>query len=103
VLKIDRCFVEGLGRDEQTTSIVAAVIAMGCALGLAIVAEGVDRQEQLASLRALGCGFAQGYRWARPLQPDAFRRRALEESNRPRIDAGSRVISLDAPAHEISA
>jgi diguanylate cyclase (GGDEF)-like protein len=103
VLKIDRWFVEGLGRDESTTSIVAAVIAMGCALGLTIVAEGVDRQEQLASLRALGCGYAQGYRWARPLQADEFRRRALEEIDTGIVYACSRVISLDAPAQAISA
>jgi diguanylate cyclase (GGDEF)-like protein len=103
VLKIDRWFVEGLGSDEQTTSIVAAVIAMGCALGLTIVAEGVDREEQLASLRALGCGYAQGYRWARPLQPDEFRRRALEEIDTGIVDACSRVIAFDAPAQAIFA
>jgi EAL domain-containing protein (putative c-di-GMP-specific phosphodiesterase class I) len=90
VLKIDRSFVDGLGRDgEQATCIVAAVIAMGRALGLVTVAEGVTRYEQLAALRVLGCGYAQGYRWARPLEAGEFSRRALRET----IDRGAHTRS----------
>jgi CheY-like chemotaxis protein len=65
-LKIDRSFVEGLGRDDNDTAIVAAVVAMAHALGLCVVAEGVETSEQLERLRTLGCEQAQGYYFARP-------------------------------------
>ena len=51
VLKIDRSFIAGLGRDEEDSAIVAAVIAMAHTLGLTVVAEGVERAEQLERLR----------------------------------------------------
>ncbi|HZJ51116.1 MAG TPA: EAL domain-containing protein [Actinomycetota bacterium] len=66
LLKIDRSFVGGLGRDKDDTAIVAAVINLAETLGLAVSAEGVETSEQLSELRALGCGFAQGFYFARP-------------------------------------
>jgi len=68
-LKLDRSFVRGIGRDDRETAIVVAVCQMSRALGLAVVAEGVETREQLASLQALGCEYAQGYYFARPLTP----------------------------------
>jgi diguanylate cyclase (GGDEF)-like protein len=65
-LKIDRSFIEGLGRDDNDTAIVAAVVAMAHALDLVVVAEGVETAEQLQRLRTLGCEQAQGYYFARP-------------------------------------
>ena len=70
VLKIDRSFIDGLGRDPEDSAIVTAVISMGRALGVNIVAEGVETEEQAAHLRALGCNLAQGSLFARPLPPD---------------------------------
>jgi EAL domain-containing protein (putative c-di-GMP-specific phosphodiesterase class I) len=67
VLKLDRSFVAGMGRDETDTAIVVATRQLARALGLAVVAEGVETREQLASLQAIGCEFAQGYYFARPL------------------------------------
>jgi EAL domain-containing protein (putative c-di-GMP-specific phosphodiesterase class I) len=71
-LKIDRAFVDGLGTDPNDSAIVAAVVAMAGALGLAVTAEGVETDQQLDELRRLGCAFAQGYRFARPLDAEAF-------------------------------
>lgn len=65
-LKIDRSFVDGLGADESDHAIVQAVLGLAGALGLGVVAEGVETDLQLAELRALGCDRAQGYRFARP-------------------------------------
>ncbi len=65
-LKIDREFVAGLGSSAEDTAIVAAVLSMAQALELAVVAEGVETDAQLAWLRARGCGFAQGYLLGRP-------------------------------------
>ncbi len=64
-LKIDKAFLAGVpgGRDA---AIVAAVIAMGHALGLTVVAEGVERQEQMAFLREHDCDVCQGYLFSKP-------------------------------------
>ena len=71
-LKVDQSFVDGLGREAHDSSIVAAIVALARALGLSVQGEGVETAEQLAELRALGCDFAQGYYFARPLDPAAF-------------------------------
>jgi EAL domain-containing protein (putative c-di-GMP-specific phosphodiesterase class I) len=73
-LKIDRTFVDGLPEDSHDSAIVTAIIAMARALGLAVVAEGVETAEQLATLRALGCNMGQGYYWSKPLPPDDLAR-----------------------------
>ena len=73
-LKIDRAFVDGLGTDPNDSAIVAAIVAMAGALGLAVTAEGVETDRQLEELRRLGCGYAQGYRFAQPLPADEFAR-----------------------------
>ncbi|QYG94942.1 EAL domain-containing protein [Iamia sp. SCSIO 61187] len=67
VLKIDRSFVAGLGRDTEDEAIVAAVIDLAHALGLSAVAEGVEEQIQLDRLRALGCDSAQGWLLGMPM------------------------------------
>jgi len=67
VLKIDRSFIAGLGRDEEDSAIVAAIVRMARTLGLAVVAEGVERPEQLEQLRELGCERAQGRLIAEPM------------------------------------
>ena len=72
VLKIDRSFVRGLGRDEADRAIVRGVIDMAHALGLQVVAEGIEDREHLVQLRALGCDLAQGYYIARPLPAEAI-------------------------------
>jgi EAL domain-containing protein (putative c-di-GMP-specific phosphodiesterase class I) len=68
VLKIDRAFVDGLGREPRDASIAAAVISLAHALGLSTVAEGVETAEQLAVLTQLGCDAGQGHLFA-PAQP----------------------------------
>lgn len=69
ILKIDRSFVDRIGTDQDGTPIVSATIGLAQTLGLTIVAEGVEKVEQLRVLRNLGCDLAQGYYFARPLPP----------------------------------
>src|SRR4029079_15133644 len=71
-LKIDRTFVDGFGADREGPVLVRAIIELGQALGLEVVAEGIERADQLAPLRALGCRFGQGYLFSRPLEADAL-------------------------------
>jgi diguanylate cyclase (GGDEF)-like protein/PAS domain S-box-containing protein len=67
VLKIDRAFVAGLGQDKEDTEIVRLIVAMARALRLVTVAEGVESQEQIAELSALGCCVGQGFFLSRPM------------------------------------
>jgi diguanylate cyclase (GGDEF)-like protein/PAS domain S-box-containing protein len=66
-IKIDRAFVMNLGRNPQSAAIVRAVIGLGHGLGMSIVAEGVETQEQLGFLADEGCDAVQGYFIGRPL------------------------------------
>ena len=66
-MKIDRSFVAELGRSSSARSVIVAILALGDALGLDVVAEGVEEPSQAATLMALGCERAQGYLFARPL------------------------------------
>lgn len=66
ILKVDRSFVDELERQEGR-EIVAAVTNLAHALGLAVVAEGVERPTQLEALSELGCDYAQGYLFSRPV------------------------------------
>jgi len=65
-VKIDRAFVNGLAEDSGDLAIVTAVIGLAHALGLRVVAEGVETEAQLTQLVALGCDEAQGYFFAPP-------------------------------------
>lgn len=66
-LKIDRAFINDLSEDEDDASLVKAIIAMSHSMGLTLVAEGVETQEQLDYLRSLRCDLIQGYFYSRPL------------------------------------
>jgi diguanylate cyclase (GGDEF)-like protein len=65
-LKIDRAFTKSLGRTHRDTAMVKAVVDMSRALGMTLVAEGVETEEQLGHLRQLGCDWVQGYLFCRP-------------------------------------
>jgi EAL domain-containing protein (putative c-di-GMP-specific phosphodiesterase class I) len=67
LIKIDRIFVEGLGRDARDTRLIEPLIAFGRTLGMQILAEGVERPEQAGALLELGCQLGQGYHFGRPV------------------------------------
>jgi len=71
-LKVDRSFVAGLQTDPEDAAIVEAVVSMAHSLGLSVVAEGVETDEQVQRLRALGCEAAQGYFFAAPVPASAL-------------------------------
>lgn len=68
-VKIDRCFVQRLCESSRSYPIVAAIIAMGHSLNMQVLAEGVEEQEQVDTLRELGCDGLQGFLLARPRPP----------------------------------
>jgi diguanylate cyclase (GGDEF)-like protein len=71
VLKIDRTFVNGLGKDLEDSAVAAAVVSLADTLGLTTVAEGVETDLQRDCLVGLGCVRAQGYLFARPVAASA--------------------------------
>jgi diguanylate cyclase (GGDEF)-like protein len=74
MLKIDKSFVDGLGRNAEDAAIIEHVIGMAHALGMVIVAEGIEDEWQSRELRRLGCDMAQGYWFSRPCEADVISR-----------------------------
>jgi diguanylate cyclase (GGDEF)-like protein len=66
VLKMDRSMIEGVERNHADAAIISAVLSLAHALGLTVVAEGVETVGEMERLRSLGCDFGQGYYWRRP-------------------------------------
>jgi diguanylate cyclase (GGDEF)-like protein len=77
-LKIDRSFIDGMGRERESAAIVHSIIHLGRALGLHVVAEGVETAAQVQALRIAGASHLQGYFLSRPVAADQAR--ALAEA-----------------------
>jgi EAL domain-containing protein (putative c-di-GMP-specific phosphodiesterase class I) len=70
LLKIDRSFVQNCAKRKTDASILAAIVSMGRALGLTVLAEGVETEEQARVLREQGCDEVQGFLFSRPISAD---------------------------------
>ena len=70
-LKIDKYFVNDILTDSKTLTIVSSIIEMGHQLGFGIIAEGIETEEQLETLKKLGCETAQGDLFSKPVKADA--------------------------------
>jgi diguanylate cyclase (GGDEF)-like protein len=70
VLKVDRSFVDGLGTEPEDSAVVAAILSLAHALGLHVIAEGVETPLQAHQLQALGCAVAQGWLWSPAVPAD---------------------------------
>jgi diguanylate cyclase (GGDEF)-like protein len=81
ILKIDKLFVEGLSEGRAASALASAIIELGRALDLQVVAEGIEVSGQLECLRDLGCEMGQGYFFARPLPKEAVS--AMIAASRP--------------------
>jgi EAL domain-containing protein (putative c-di-GMP-specific phosphodiesterase class I) len=71
-IKIDQSFVRDLAAPSKNMALCKAIIHMAHALGMKVVAEGIETAEQHALLRSAGCDYGQGYLFARPLSSDAL-------------------------------
>jgi diguanylate cyclase (GGDEF)-like protein len=81
-LKVDRSFIRDITSDPDDAAIVSAIVAMGNALRLNVVAEGVEEEAQYAFLLEHGCRFFQGYLFGRPMPFAAFEQSLLTPSSR---------------------
>lgn len=82
-LKIDKSFVQDITIDADDATIVSTIIAMAHHLGLHVIAEGVETDEQLMFLKQQDCDEAQGYFFSEALHPQEFERYILEYFNLP--------------------
>jgi EAL domain-containing protein (putative c-di-GMP-specific phosphodiesterase class I) len=71
-LKIDRSFINDIHTDTDSAAIVSAVVALAHNMGLKVVAEGVETQEQSDFLAEIGCDLCQGYFFSKPVHADLF-------------------------------
>ena len=69
-LKIDRSFIKEMTIVDDDKILVCAIISMAKALGILVVAEGVEHKEEVEILTQLGCDFIQGYYFSKPLPPE---------------------------------
>lgn len=83
-IKIDHAFVRDLENSSEDVVIVSAIVALGHALDMDIVAEGVETAGQRAYLERLGCDYLQGYLLGRPVDPERFTQ--LHDHPRPRVE-----------------
>ncbi|GAB7193322.1 hypothetical protein NUM3379_40310 [Kineococcus sp. NUM-3379] len=72
VVKVDRSFVGGMLRHRRDRALVQAALSLAGALGMSVIAEGVEEEEQAAALRAAGCPAAQGWLFSRPVPAAAL-------------------------------
>lgn len=79
MLKIDRAFVQGVTRGGSQTALARTIVALGKALSLTTVAEGVDFEAQRVTLQALGCDLGQGTCFSRPLTEEGIARLLMAE------------------------
>jgi EAL domain-containing protein (putative c-di-GMP-specific phosphodiesterase class I) len=83
MVKIDRTFVTDLGIEPRASAIVHGILGIGRALGMEVIAEGVETPEQAQLLRDLGCTFGQGYLWSPPRPPESFLTQVRAQRRRP--------------------
>ncbi len=76
-LKIDQSFVRGIGPDSSDKALCEAIIVMAHKLGIKVVAEGIETEEQRLALLQAGCDFGQGYLFSKPVTAEDFERLIL--------------------------
>ncbi len=101
IIKIDPSFVAGLGTDGTLAMLTRTIVQVGHDLGIEVVAEGIERPEQLELLRAMGCGLGQGFLVATPMTAPGIE--AFAVSRRARVGmAGETSGQEDGPREPIA-
>ena len=94
-LKIDRAFISQLSDPDANTKVVEAIIALGKAMELEVVAEGIETDKEYAIVRRLGCDLVQGYFIARPMPPEQLRTWRGGYQDTQSLKHGSTVIGIE--------
>lgn len=94
-LKIDQSFIANLTESDANARVVQAIIALGRAMELEIVAEGVETDQQYAILRRLECDMVQGFFIAKPMPADEFRRWCDGHEDTQSLKHGASIVGID--------
>lgn len=86
ILKIDMRFLSDTENEARSENILAAVVRMAKWLNLPVIAEGVERKEQVLFLKSIGCEYVQGYYFARPMPIEEYEKLAFETENTKNIE-----------------
>jgi diguanylate cyclase len=73
MIKVDRSFIQGMEEETKDAAIAANLVTLAHALGVLAIAEGIESDGQLSSLKGLGCDLAQGFLFAKPMPPAQLR------------------------------
>ena len=80
LLKVDKSFIDKMNTSDSSKQYVAAIISIGHVMNFDVIAEGVEKTEQLDTLRDIGCDYVQGFLWGRPLLPEAAEALVIDSS-----------------------
>jgi len=94
-LKIDRSFISKLTESTTNGRVVQAIIALGKAMDLEVVAEGVETAKEYKIVRTLGCDLVQGYFIAKPMPAEEFRAWCNAHNNKQNVTKSSTVVGID--------
>ncbi|MBQ9537855.1 MAG: bifunctional diguanylate cyclase/phosphodiesterase [Treponema sp.] len=78
LLKVDKSFIDKMNTSDSSKQYVAAIISIGHIMGFDVIAEGIEEEAQLKTLREIGCDFIQGYLWGKPLPQEEAEKLVLE-------------------------
>ncbi len=70
MLKIDKSFIDAMNKNDSSKQYVSAIVSIGHILNLKVISEGVEYEDQLETLRNIGCDYIQGFIWGKPLAPE---------------------------------
>jgi len=102
-VKVDRTFVQGVAESPVDSAIVRAIIDLANAMGISVVAEGVETEDQVAELKMLGCQVAQGFYFSRPLRAEEFDELLTRHFARTAGPTGPVLINRGAKTPSITA
>ena len=94
-LKIDRSFISKLTESPTNGRVVQAIIALGKAMDLEVVAEGVETAKEYKIVRTLGCDLVQGFFIAKPMPAEEFRAWCDGQKNTQNVTRSSTVVGID--------
>lgn len=77
LLKVDKSFIDKMNDSDSSRKYVATIISLGHIMGINVISEGVETEEQLETLKGIGCDYIQGYIWGKPLSEEEARKVVL--------------------------
>ncbi|MBO4701509.1 MAG: EAL domain-containing protein [Lachnospiraceae bacterium] len=80
LLKIDKSFIDEMNKSDSSRQYVSEIISIGHVMGFEVISEGVEEEEQLETLKEIGCDYIQGYLWGKPLSEEDARKLVLNEN-----------------------